>query len=116
LIETLENAGRGVGITKAGIERVSSGVNEINVAIGISKHSLVFPAVLKIGADFQRMISDQLAEVIDDVKGPIVIKEGGVVGAVVGSIGYSPAVKIELRNIVLLDRARKESRQAGQPV
>src|SRR5258708_11991717 len=116
LIETLENTSRGVGITEAGIEGVGGRVDEVNVAVGVAKYSLVFPTVLKIDASLQRMIAYEFAEVIDNIKGPVVVKEGGVVGAVVGAVGYSATVEIELRYVIILNRAGEERRQVGQPV
>ena len=116
LIETLENTGRGVGKTEAGIEGVSRRVDEVNVAVVVGEYSLVFPTMLKIGAGLQCMLAYEFAEVIDSIKGTVVVKEGCVVGAVVGAVGYSAPVEIELWNVVLLNRARKERWQVGQPV
>ena len=114
LVEIVVDASGRIGETKTRIEWVLCIVDKVNVAIGVGEHCLIFPTTLEVDTSLQRVFADDLREIIDDVEGPVVVEERRVVSAKIRAVSDSTTIKVELRNVVLLNCRRVNHRQVGE--
>jgi len=55
------------------------------------------------------MLTNNLAEVVNDIEGAIVIKKRSVIGSVVWPVRNSATIEVELRDVVVLNRIGEQA-------